>query len=163
MRTDVLLLKAKLCLSVFQVKYSSGKSLLLDLTFLQPVDDLNRQLFLAIADVTRFGEISSKLLNVEFAESTSCKRKTSGENNTEKLKKTRAETSSSADQLSGQPCSATVSPISAPASRAISDIYTTSANKSITAALATQAMPSVQDDDGVVDSSQEPYAISLRK
>ena len=53
----------------FQVKYSSGKSLLLDLTYLNPTDDLNRELYKEIGNISKFGEQVVKVLNVEFSES----------------------------------------------------------------------------------------------
>ena len=55
---------------VSQVKYSSEKSLLLDISFLNPIDDLNKQLYRDIADISKFGEQVETLLNVEFF--TSC-------------------------------------------------------------------------------------------
>ena len=55
---------------VSQVKYSSEKSLLLDVSFLNPIDDLNKQLYRDIADISKFGEQVETLLNVEFF--TSC-------------------------------------------------------------------------------------------
>lgn len=53
----------------FQVKYSSGKSLLLDLTYLNPTDDLNRELYKEIGNISKFGEQVVKVLNVEFSQS----------------------------------------------------------------------------------------------
>ena len=80
------------------MKYSSGKSRLLDLTFLTPTDDLNRRLPLEISDISRFGELLSELLDVEFCESCSGKRKgaVAGENDVEKAKRPRSETNFSA-------------------------------------------------------------------
>jgi len=72
-KVDFLLLN--LSFSVFQVKYSSEKSLLLDLAFFTATDNLNRQLLLEIADVSRFGELLSELLDVEFCESCCGERK----------------------------------------------------------------------------------------
>ena len=80
------------------MKYSSGKSRLLDLTFLTPTDDLNRRLLLEISDISRFGELLSELMDVEFCESCSGKRKSAiaGENDVEKAKRPRSETNFSA-------------------------------------------------------------------
>ena len=80
------------------MKYSSGKSRLLHLTFLTPTDDLNRRLLLEISDISRFGELLSELLDVEFCESCSGKRKSAiaGENDVEKAKRPRSETNFSA-------------------------------------------------------------------
>ena len=55
---------------VSQVKHSSEKSLLLDVSFLNPIDDLNKQLYRDITDISKFGEQVETLLNVEFF--TSC-------------------------------------------------------------------------------------------
>ena len=80
------------------MKYSSGKSLLLDLTFLTPTDDLKRRLLLEISDISRFGELLSELLDVEFCGSCSGKRKNpiASENDIEKAKRPRSQTNSSA-------------------------------------------------------------------
>ena len=115
------------------MKYSSGKRRLLDLTFLTPTDDLNRRLLLEISDISRFGELLSELLDVEFCESCSGKRKgaVAGENDVEKAKRPRSETNFSATG----PVSTQVNQTSSARASSVPASDTTDVSISVSAAL----------------------------
>lgn len=149
------------------MKYSSKKSLLLDLTFITPVDDLNKQLFLVISDVSTFGELLPQLLNVEFCKSTRADKRKSDGNEIEKAKRPRPETSRSvtsplsnctASQQPSQPAS----PVPASVSTSVIAGNTTSTSSSTLAVSAKQHSLN-EDGDDVVDLSQQRYAVSLRE
>lgn len=146
------------------MKYSSGKSLLLDLPYLNPVDDLNKQLFREISDISKFGEQVIKLLNVEFSTSSSGKRPTcsssAGECDENKAKRPRSDNNSPI--ASAQPYQ-----LSSPHVLSITVSESTNVSGSVPSASSGsnhgQFTTSDDGDETVVESSQQCYVISPRK
>ena len=148
------------------MKYSSDKSLLLDLSFFNAADELNKQLFLEIADVSKFGQLASELLAVEFCESRAGKRKSAVacENDIDKTKRPRTETNSCATGSLNTPGSSHVHAVSSNVGASTSSTSTTMINSSPPAAASTsQSTSSADEDDVLLDSTHQYYAISLRK
>ena len=174
----------------FQVKYSSGKSLLLDLTYLNPTDDLNRELYKEIGNISKFGEKVVKVLNVEFSQS-SCEKRPSGyvgeldENQTKRrCPETRSTSSRTPSQespevalpvevltppnVSEHHCPETSSTSTIPSRDSpevilpIEASTPTNASTNVLTAPSSISTPSIDESD-VITSEQQRYAISLCK
>lgn len=148
---------------VSQVKYSSEKSLLLDVSFLNPIDDLNKQLYRDIADISKFGEQVETLLNVEFFTSCYGKRPVNSEVNS-------SSTSGREENQAKNECSiipAQLKELSAPSNDTslITAFASSNENSGASVQAVTGASATFGDkgDETVLESSQQCYAISLRE
>ena len=148
---------------VSQVKYSSEKSLLLDVSFLNPIDDLNKQLYRDIADISKFGEQVETLLTVEFFTSCYGKRPVNSEVNS-------SSTSGREENQAKSECSiipAQLKELSAPSNDTslITAFASSNENSGASVQAVTGASATFGDkgDETVLESSQQCYAISLRE
>ena len=153
---------------VSQVKYSAEKSLLLDVSFLNPTDDLNKQLYREIADISKFGEQVEKLLNVEFFSTCYGKRPVNSEVNSfstgvreeNEAKRRRSENESSIIPAQLKELSAPSNDTSLITASASSNENSGASVQAVTGASATFGD---KGDETVLESSQQCYAISLRE
>lgn len=151
---------------VSQVKYSSEKSLLLDVLFLNPIDDLNKQLYRDIADISKFGEQVETLLNVEFF--TSCYGKQPVNSEVNSSSTSGREENQAKRRRSENECSiipAQLEELSAPSNdTSLITAFASSNEKSgasVQAVTGASATLGDKGDETVLESSQQCYTISL--
>ena len=159
----------------FQVKYSSGKNLLLDLTYLNPTDDFNRELYKETGSITKFGEQVVKVLNVEFSHSSCGKRPNTSidefDENQTKRPSRETKSTSSTEPRGESPEVALPIEESTPTNVSKRPSMDTSSSSTVvsTAPNSTSATPASQfsstdGSDGItLHSSQQRYALSLCK